>query len=144
MDAPIYLFNYILRLGEIPSGILGGVLTKFQNTLRGILGDVPPEIMESIDGRFVGVGRDSGWLVLYQDVGWFAMSVVLLSCCMLFVRGIRTYIENPCPSSVYACALLCYCAFSGLVMRFQVFPAWLFIGLVLIPCLVFWRRIARS
>ena len=117
--APIYLIKYILRLTGVPI-----------------------EIVLSIEGRFVGEGRDSGWLVLYQDVGWLGLFSVILASCMLVVWGVRAYIAHPSPSSVYALAILFYCLLTGFVMRFQIFPVWLFISIVLIPCLVFWRQLS--
>lgn len=126
-DAPMYLLDYLLKMVGITGSISIGV---------------PAEIQTSIEGRFVGEGRDSGWMVLYQDVGWFGVTAFIIPCCLLLMRGIRTYISFPSPSSVYALAMFFYCLLIGLVMRFQIFPVWLFIGIVLIPCLVFWRRTA--
>lgn len=122
--APLYLINYILKLLGFP--VIG----------------VPAEVLVSIEGRFVGEGSDSGWLVLYQDVGMIGFSAVILACCMLVVWGVRAYISDRSPSSVYALSTLFYCVLTGLVMRFQIFPVWLFIGTVFIPCFVFLRRTA--
>lgn len=124
LAAPIYLINYILKLLGV--SMIG----------------IPVEVVVAIEGRFVGEGRDSGWLVLYQDVGLIGFSAVILACCMLVVWGVRAYISDRSPSSVYALSTLFYCVLTGLVMRFQIFPVWLFIGIVFIPCFVFWRRAA--
>ena len=117
--APLYLIRYIFSLT-----------------------DLPLEIVESIEGRFLGEGRDAGWFVLYQDVGWLGLVAVIWASCMLVVWGLRAYVAHSNPSSVYALAILFYCLLNGFVMRFQIFPVWLFIGIALIPCLVFWRQLA--
>ncbi|MDO9280860.1 MAG: hypothetical protein Q7T88_00600 [Methylotenera sp.] len=127
--APLYLINYILKLlgyPEVGFSVIG----------------VPAEVVVSIEGRFLGGGTDSGWLVLYQDVGLIGFTAVILACCMLVVWGVRAYIADRSPSSVYALSTLFYCLLTGLVMRFQIFPVWLFIGIVFIPCFVFWQRAA--
>ena len=109
-----------------------------------ITGGIPVQVVESIEGRFVSGGADSGWLVLYQDVGWFGLGAVILAVCMLVAWGVRICISHPSPSSVYALAVLCYCLVIGFVMRFQIFPIWLFISLVLIVCLALWRQFEIS
>lgn len=124
LAAPLYLINYVLKLLGFP--VVG----------------VPAEVVVSIEGRFLGEGRDSGWLVLFQDVGLIGFAAVSLACCILVVWGVRVYISDRSPSSVYALSTLFYCLLTGLVMRFQIFPAWLFIGIVFIPCFVFWQRAA--
>lgn len=114
--APIHLVDYIFQ----PNGL-------------------PTEVVVSIEGRFVGQLSDSGWLVLYQDAGWVGLSSVVLASSLLVLRGIRAYMAKPCPGSVYTLVALIYCLISGLVMRIQIFPVWLFIGLALIFCMRYWR-----
>jgi len=120
--APLHLINYVLMLVGAPVS-------------------VPAEVVLSIEGRFVSDGRDSGWMVLYQDVGWFGLVAVVFSCCMLVVQGVKAYITYPNPSAVYALAILFYCLLTGIVMRFQIFPVWSFVSLVLVVCLVFWCKL---
>lgn len=119
-SAPVHLINYSYQYLAIPV-------------------EIPAEIRESIEGRFIGAGRDAGWLVLYQDAGWVGLSAVIIAGCLLVGRGIRAYLVRPSPASVYTLALLLYCLLTGLLMRLQIFPVWLFIGLVLIICMVYWR-----
>ena len=116
---PLYVVNYILLLAGVPAG-------------------VPAEVILSMEGRFIGEERDAGWVVLYQDVGWLGLAAAIWAACMLVVWGVRVYIARPTVSSVYALAVLFYCLLTGFVMRFQVFPVWMFTSLALIPCLVFW------
>ena len=121
--APKYLFNYFEMHIGIPLVI-------------------PAEVTVSIEGRFLGEGRDAGWMVLYQDVGWLGLGAVIMAICMLVAWGVRAYIAHPSPSSSYALAALLYCILTGFVMRFQIFPMWLFIGLVIIVCMWFWRQLS--
>jgi len=127
--APLYLINYILKfLGY--SGYSFSVINAPREVGFSMTG-VPPEVAMSIEGRFAGLGSDSGWLTLYQDVGLIGFSAVILVCCLLVVWGIRAYIADRSFSSVYALSVLFYCLLTGLVMRFQIFPVWLFIGVFL-------------
>ena len=136
-ETPVQLVNYALMKSDF--------LRSFTNGITGgITGGITVQIVESIEGRFVGEGRDAGWLILYQDVGWFGLGAVILAVCMLVARGVRICISHPSPSSVYALAVLCYCLVIGFVMRFQIFPIWLFISLVLIVCLALWRQFEIS
>lgn len=121
--APVYLINYFLRFIDFP-----------------ILVGIPNEVSQSIEGRFIGESRDSGWLVLYQDVGLFGLVAVIFSCCALIVWGWQAYVAQKNPATAYALATLSYCLLSGLVMRFQIFPNWLFIGIVFVPCFIYWQR----
>lgn len=123
--APIYLINYVqMKTGSI-----------FQFSVG-----VPSEVSIAIEGRFVGEGRDAGWMVLYQDAGWLGMAAILWGSFMLLWWGVRTYWAERSAASVYALAVLCYCLSTGLVMRMQIFPVWLFISLFLTPCLFYWRQ----
>ena len=133
--APLHLINYIWMLIDIPSEVTAGIPSE-------VTAGIPSEVIVAIEGRFKGGGSDSGWYTLYQNVGWLGLVAVILASCMLAVWAIRAYITHPNPSSVYALAILHYCLFAGFVMRFQIFPVWLFISTILIPCLVFWRQLA--
>jgi hypothetical protein len=101
---------------------------------------VPAEVTISIDGRFEEGMRDSGWLVLYDDTGWFGIIAVLLWLCALFgLWGARTYLRKRNVPSVYALAILIFTVVIGVVMRFQAFPTGLFVALILAPCIAYWR-----
>jgi hypothetical protein len=133
--APLYLAKYVLSLADVPIHIGAGA---------GAGVGVPPEVTIAIEGRFLGEGRDAGWLVLYQDTGWLGMIAMLWICFMLFLWGVRSYWSQHSAASVYALMILCYCLLTGFVMRFQIFPVWLFVGVALTPCLVFWRQAVAS
>lgn len=123
--APIYLINYVL--------MKSGSMFQFS-------AGVPIEVSIAIEGRLVGEGRDAGWIVLYQDAGLLGMGAILWGSSILLWWGVRTYWVERNAASVYALAVLCYCLSTGLVMRMQIFPVWLFISIFLIPCLLYWRQ----
>lgn len=117
--APVYLINYIF-------GFVG----------------IPIEVMQSIEGRFIGESRDSGWLVLYQDAGLFGLVAVIFSCFALISWGWQAYDAQKTPANAYALAAVFYCLLSALVMRFQIFPNWLFLSIVFVSCFISWRQTA--
>ncbi|MFA6061480.1 MAG: hypothetical protein WC736_02635 [Gallionella sp.] len=125
--APINLINYVFMHVGVPAGVPAGV---------------PVEVSIAIEGRFVGEGRDAGWLILYQDVGWLGVIAILWGSMIMMLWGMRTYVAKRSAASVYAIAALCCCLFTGLVMRFQIFPVWLFISVTLTLCLGYWKRSA--
>lgn len=139
-DAPVQLMNYgLMKTGAVINEIcqlIGFNPVIFSNT-------VPGEIVESIEGRFVGDGRDAGWLVTYQDTGWFGLSAVILGGGILLAWGVRVCAAKPYLSNFYALAALLFCMLSGFVMRFQIFPVWLFVSLVLVVSLVLWSRLGK-
>lgn len=118
LSAPISLFNYVLRPAEVSRNVI-----------------------ISIEGRFAGGERDSGWIVLYQDAGWIGLAALLAMAGMFALLGWRAYRVRQDAASVYALAVLAFTMLIGLVLRFQVFPVWLLIGVILIPCMEFWRRL---
>lgn len=121
--APLYLGSYFSTLGGAPPA-----------------GIVPPEVAVSIEGRFKGGAPDAGWLVLYQDAGWLGAAAMLWISSKSLHWAVRAYFAEQSAASVFALTTLCCCLMTGLVMRFQMFPVWIFIGVTLIPCLVFWSR----
>ena len=122
-----YLINYIKMGFNIP-----------------IESNLPIEIKTSIEGRFIGNGCDSGWMVLYQDSGLGGAISIIYLCFIFFSLAWRSYIATHSIASVYALMILCYCILTGLVIRIQVFPVWLFIGVFLIPCLIYWSKIIST
>ena len=147
--APLNLANYALMKAGVygggHGGGHGGFLGGFLERLEGVNGgETTANLLLSIEGRFVGEGRDAGWFVLYHDVGWFGTAAAILGACMLVARGVQVYRAYPSPSSVYALITLLYCLMTGFGMQFQIFPVWLFIGVILTLCLVFWSRTAAS
>jgi len=120
--APVHLVNYLFQYIGFPKETV-----------------VLNEVAVSIEGRFVGDYKDAGWLVLYQDVGWTGLCALILAVNVLVVRSIRAYLVQRSPASVYVLLLLLYCLLTGFVKRIQIFPTWLFIGLALIICMVYWR-----
>lgn len=123
--APVQLMNYgLMKVGHV-----------FGISLNGVVTEVPREIVESIEGRFVGESRDAGWLVLYQDTGWLGLGAVMLAASTLVARGVGVCVAKQDLPSIYALAALLFCLMSGFYMRFHIFPVWLFISLILMLCL---------
>lgn len=134
---PGQLLNYALLKSDLLLRFLGGFLGGLGGFSGGvIIRDVPPEIVQSIEGRFTGGLEDSGWLVLYQDTGWIGLGSTLLACGVLFVGGVYSCLKNSRPSNVYGLVVFLNCLLTGFVMRFQIFPVWLFIGLVVVISLM--------
>lgn len=92
---------------------------------------VPPEVEISIDGRFVGDTLDAGWLVLHQDAGWLGVFALFVVIAFLMMRLSCLGEPGSGHARAYVLAALFYCVASGLVMRFQIFPVWLFFGVVM-------------
>jgi hypothetical protein len=131
MAAPLYLVNYVLQQLEFSPVKLLSVMPEL---------GVPPEIALSIEGRFFGTGRDAGWLVLYDDVGWIGSLGAAYIFITFFSKAFQTYWMHRSVASVYAIAILCNLTLAGTVMRIQIFPVWLFMCIALVPCVVFWRN----
>jgi len=129
-NTPLELVNYVLTY----MGIGGGYVAF----------DVPIEIKQSIEGRFVGKQRDAGWISFYHDVGWTGVSAVIFVIVVALLQGVHKYYKSHCIESVFALTTLCYSLLIGMVMRYQVFPIWLFIGIALAPCVAFWLRSGSS
>lgn len=104
-----------------------------------LVGAVAPEITASIEGRFLGGNRDSGFLTLHNDAGLIGVAAMLWLWGTLFAWSVIRYRRKADAASVYSCGVLLYCFLVGSTMRFQVFPVWLLIGTSLVPCVVLWR-----
>lgn len=105
---------------------------------------VPLEFAESVEGRFVGELRDSGWLVVYDDAGWLGVAVLLGLWSYFAFLGLRTYYRYRDITSIYALAALLLSLATGLFMRFQIFPTGLFVAFMLAPCLNYWRLVRSA
>lgn len=123
------------RFAAAPSYLVGYALMYMDINLS-----IPDEVAQSIEGRFVGSGRDAGWLVLYQDVGLPGKLTLLALSSESLWLAVRAYYAKRDLANVYVLVILCCCLLTGLVMRFQIFPVWLFVGIFLVPCLKIWAR----
>ncbi len=120
--SPIYVINYFSNLTGISNAPVS----------------VPIEISKSIEGRFSCIGGDGGWAVLYFDIGWIGLAAILSLSLMAFWRGVVCYQATRSALSIFALSALCYCLLTGLVMRFQIFPIWIFTAVIMTPCVLFW------
>jgi hypothetical protein len=101
-----------------------------------------------MEGRFIGGtatgagagagAGDGGWIALYEDIGWLGIIAIVGLCLLALFRGLISCFSNHYVANVYALAVLCYCLLIGFGMRFQIFPVWVLISIVLTPCLLRW------
>jgi hypothetical protein len=110
-------------------------VTNYVFTLVGSSIHIPVEISKSIEGRFEGSAIDSGWIVLYRDFGWLGLVAILWLYLVACWRGIVNFWATRSATSVFTLSALIFSFLCGWVMRFQVFPVWLFTGLIFIFCL---------
>ncbi len=114
-----YLASFVGSTVQVPPDFVGSTV------------QVPPEVEISIEGRFVGDTLDAGWLVLHQDAGWLGVFALFMVIAFLMMRLSRLGEPGSGHARAYVLAALFYCVASGLVMRFQIFPVWLFFGVVM-------------
>jgi hypothetical protein len=127
--APLYLLNYIFD--------------KLGFSYRFEVG-VPIEVTTSIEGRFNGGLIDSGWLVLHQDIGLIGLLPIILYCVALTKKGIDICRNSAETSHLYIFSLFLISILIGTVMRFQIYPVWLFIGITTIAYLVLLEKSSNS
>lgn len=140
-DTPIYAIQYMLMKASSLHAFdsLPGLNASIEASTS-----IPIEVSTSIEGRFSGSKRDSGWLVLFQDTGWLGVSAMSLLGAIFFTTGIRTVIAERSANAAYALATLVFIVLIGFTLRVQIFPTWLFASLSLIPCLLVWYRPTSS
>jgi hypothetical protein len=134
--APFEVMKYIfyklsLELG--PFSISNGVYSVSSE-------DVSPQIAESIEGRLTSTNSDSSYITLFKDAGWLGLGTLIASWIVLITLSVRKILININVFSIYSFCVLIYFILSGFSMRFQVFPVWLFVGVGLVPCLIYWRK----
>ena len=100
----------------------------------------PPEVVTSINGRFLGQNVDSGWVVLYRDTGLIGLITLILASVSLVVRGVKSCFASLSLKNIYMLVALLNCLLTALFMRFQIFPVWVFCSLVLIASMVLWVK----
>ncbi len=99
---------------------------------------LPNEVNISILGRFLGEEKDSGWIVILDELGtlgFFPFFIGFMICTKFFINSIRTKAFR---YSLSAYISLVYCVLYGLSMKFQLYPACLFISIAMV---VFLRTI---
>lgn len=129
------------RLVESPFQILAMCLDILGIRVGLGLGEfaLKPETVIAVEGRFLGGERDSGLLRVYDDSGWPGISGMLLFWLSALYLGVRAYANGRSAKAAYALSITCLSFAVGALMRYQVYPVWLWIALMLAPCLVFWR-----
>lgn len=100
-----------------------------------------PETVVAFEGRFQGEGRDSGWLTMFDDAGLSGALVLAVFWGLLAIYGLRALLFRRDIYTVYAFGVVGYGIAVGVFMRYQVFPVWLFLAVMLAPCLALWRTV---
>ncbi|MDC1433204.1 hypothetical protein N8157_01185 [Burkholderiales bacterium] len=132
-------FKSVMESDVMKSSMTSGVGNYIAREFDVLIGsEINSGVLRSIEGRLMG--GDSGWRVIYQDAGLFGLSGIVLASCILVIWSIRAYITSKSTQSIYTFLMLIFCLFSGFVIRFQLFPIWIFIALVMLPCLVFLQK----
>lgn len=130
-----------MRLLDSPVQILAMCLSLLGIPLSGDLGELflKPETIVAVEGRFMGGERDSGLLTTYDDSGWLGMAAILFFWLYALSVGLRAYAHRRSTEAAYALATVGFCFAVGALMRYQVYPVWIWVALMLAPCFAFWR-----
>ncbi len=99
------------------------------------------ETVIAFEGRFQGVGSDSAFFAMYDDAGVLGGGLLVVLWGYLLVIGAWALYINRNVKTTYSFAFVIYAISIGMVMRYQVYPVWVFMGVMLIPCVVLWRSI---
>ena len=100
---------------------------------------IPVEFVDSVEGRFTGGLRDSGWLVIYDDSGWLGVIGVTLLWAYFGILGLSSYLKTRSVGATLALACWLMSILVGLLMRLQVFPTGIFVMLLIAPCITYWQ-----
>ena len=104
----------------------------------------PSEFNTAFVGRFNGELRDSGILVILDDMGGFGLSGFVVFFLFLFAQAVREYLASFSVEAVYALLFIFYSLAIGFLMRYQAFPVWVFVAVILCPCLGMTRTLLRK
>jgi hypothetical protein len=131
---------YFQRVSELGVRFFDAIpnLILYLMSKIGLSVTVLPEVIESIEGRFIGEQRDSGWIIMYEDAGILGILSLIWGVCILAYLGIKRQISRPSIESAYSLALFANCLLVGVYMRFQNFPVWIFISAVMAINLYYW------
>ena len=131
-----------VRLLDAPMQLAALITTwLFPNSLVFSALSIPPETVLAFEGRFQGEGRDSGWLTAFDDAGLLGMLVLAVFWGGLAIWGLRVLLIRKDIYTVYALCIVGYGIALGVFMRYQVFPVWMFLAVILAPCLALWRAV---
>lgn len=131
VDSPIQLLAIALRE-------LGFSMTdEFANLM------LKPETVIAVEGRFVGEQRDSGLLTAYEDGGWLGICALAMFWLYALWLGVHAYRHQRTVETTYALATAAFFFAVGVVMRYQVYPAWIWVALMLSPCFALWKARLR-
>lgn len=134
-----------LRLFDSPLQILAMCLQVLQIQLPFDLAELAlkPETVVAVEGRFMGEERDSGLFTAYDDSGWGVAAMFFFWASALAV-GLYAYAKQRSITATYALVTTGVCLAVGVFMRYQVYPVWIWLALMLAPCFAFWRNQLRA
>jgi hypothetical protein len=118
--APVYIISYIFDEG------------------------IPEEVTISIEGRTNGSLTDSSWLTLLNDAGGLGVILFLSFLSFLIYKSLKSYYVKLDTISTYGVVFLLMFLLMGAVIRFQVFPVWLFFSVPLACFLSYWQDVLAS
>lgn len=62
---------------------------------------------------------------------------------MLLLIGVHAYLHQRTVETTYALAMAAFCFAVGVLMRYQVYPVWIWVALMLSPCFALWKARLR-
>lgn len=130
-----------MRLFDTPIQILAIALRELGTSVGSEFADLmlKPETQVAVEGRFSGGERDSGLLTAYDDSGWLGVTALLVFWLYALSLGIHTYLNRRTVEATYALVTVGLCLAIGVLMRYQVYPVWIWVALMLSPCFALWR-----
>lgn len=131
VDAPIQILAVVLReLGFSMTGEFANLMLK-------------PETVIAVEDRFAGEQRDSGLLTAYDDSGWLGICALVIFWVYAIWLGVHAYLHQRTVETTYALATAAFCFAVGVLMRYQVYPVWIWVALMLSPCFALWKARLR-
>lgn len=117
------------RLFNTPFNLANYLVSKFVHI--DMFTPVSSQVELSIQGRLLGAMSDSGFITLTYDAGLLGLIAMLSLYVILLLDGVHRYVYHPGELNIYLIAILLFIIFSGMVMRFQIFPVCILDGVVL-------------
>lgn len=130
-----------MRLVDSPIQILAVALRELGFSMDGDFANMmlKPETVIAVEGRFLGEERDSGLLTAYDDSGWLGVCALVVFWLYALWLGVHAYLHQRTVETTYALATAGFCLAIGALMRYQVYPVWVWVALMLSPCFALWR-----
>jgi glycosyltransferase involved in cell wall biosynthesis len=106
-----------------------------------ILSTPSPEFLVSVYGRFQGDLCDNGYIALFKDASWLAVSSILVWFSVWFFKLASNWKNKGDSGYAYAWVMFLFCVtWSFQIRSFQVFPMWLIGGMLFAGSLAVLRQ----